>query len=97
MGREFVRSLLAESVINSRQMLAVKRIEFSIVCRSVLGAVPPIPIAAFGDQQFFVGDLPRSFRNVVRPVIRPARGQQKLPRQVVFRMSDPDSEVRIDP
>jgi hypothetical protein len=34
-------------------MLAIELVEVAVVAGVVLGAVPPIPIAALGNQQFF--------------------------------------------
>src|SRR5579863_2895922 len=95
-GECFGRSEPKE-VVDVREMIAIKLIEFGPVVRAVLGAVPPVPIAALGDQQFVVGEAPRGLRNVLRPVISPPRGEQKLPRQVVFLGSDPYIEIRVDP
>src|SRR5581483_9072864 len=52
-----VRSIQSESrvqkSIDITQVLPVKLIELSAVCRRVLGPIPPAPVAAFRDQQLF--------------------------------------------
>ena len=78
-------------------MIAVKLIEFRTIVRAVLRPIPPVPIAAFGDQQFFVSQLARVLRNIRRFVISAPRGQQQFPSLVVFFRADPDVEIRVDP
>ena len=41
-------------------MLAIKCVEFSIVCRGVLGSVPPAPVASLGRKHRFVSMRPCS-------------------------------------
>src|SRR5581483_9908298 len=64
----------------------------------MFGAVPPVPIAAFGDQQLFVCQL-LLFRSRRRRTMRIeiSRFGEVVPREIVLRRSDPDIEVGIDP
>src|SRR5258708_40023580 len=50
LGQLFRRDL-AEREIHSGEVLAIERVEFSIVGRAVFRAEPPAPIAAFRGQQ----------------------------------------------
>jgi len=45
----------AQRVVDVGEVIAIQLIEFGPVVRAVLGAIPPVPIAAFGDQQLVVG------------------------------------------
>src|SRR5580698_3688219 len=45
--RQFLRSHLPESQIDSRQMLSIESIELRIIGCAVFGTVPPAPIASF--------------------------------------------------
>src|SRR5438552_6546920 len=49
--RQIVRRIKAKRDINSRQMFAVKRVKFGVVCRTVFRTVPPAPIASFAGEQ----------------------------------------------
>src|ERR1700730_163908 len=52
---------LAEREVHACEVLAIERVEFSIVGRAVLRAEPPAPVAAFSSQERFVRFLQRAF------------------------------------
>src|SRR6266576_1082336 len=79
-------------------MLAVKFVDVAIVGGMVLGAVPPIPVAAFGNQEFFVGELALGLHALRSSMIVGfASLEEIVPGAVVFRSADPDIEVGRDP
>ena len=85
-------------------MLAVERIEFGVVNRSVFRAVPPIPIAAFGrEKRFLRSRQPRhglgrsESRAFERLSIFHARFAEQFPCANILRVSNPDIEIRADP
>ena len=53
-ARQFLGRRKAERAINVGEMLPVQFIELDAVLGNMLRPIPPAPIAAFGDQQFFV-------------------------------------------
>ena len=55
--RQIVGRACTQRLIDVRKMLAVELVEFAVVGRMVLRAVPPVPVAAFGDQDFFKGQF----------------------------------------
>src|SRR6185437_11501666 len=64
----------------------------------VLWAVPPVPIAAFSDQQLFIRELlllGAGRRSAMRVEV-PCFGEV-VPGEVIFRRSDPHVEVGVDP
>src|SRR6266576_6248127 len=79
-------------------MLAVKFVDVAIVGGMVLGAVPPIPVAAFGNQEFFVGELALGLHALRSSMmVGFASLEEIVPGAVVFRSADPDIEVGRDP
>ena len=64
----------------------------------MLRAIPPVPVAAFGDQDFFKGDLPLLFPRLGSGLgIEVARVVKIVPGAVVFRRTNPDVEVSVNP
>ena len=51
-----------QEAVDVRQMAAIELVELDAVGGIVLRAVPPAPVAAFGDQQFFERQLPLLLR-----------------------------------
>src|SRR5579884_4007868 len=45
----------SECLIDVREMLAVKLVKIGVVGGVVLGTIPPVPVAALGNEQLFVG------------------------------------------
>ncbi len=78
-------------------MVAIELVEFDAVVGAVLRPIPPIPVAALGDQQLFIGQLAGVFGNAGGFIVGAARGQQKFPGLVIFLGPDPDVEIRVDP
>ncbi len=96
--RKIVRRVLPQCQVYVRQVFTVQLIEVAVVGGMVLRSIPPIPVAALRDKQFFVGQpalLLRRLRGAV--LIDFARCMQVVPRQIVFRRSDPYVEIGIDP
>src|SRR6185369_16570684 len=50
--RQHVRGNAAKRKIHIGKMLPVQLIKIAIVGRMMLGAIPPVPVTAFGDEQF---------------------------------------------
>src|SRR6516225_6307236 len=66
----------------------------------MLGTVPPVPVAAFGDPKLLLRP-PQAFRIKIRTrgisCVKVARIGQQVPCPVIFLRADPDVEVGIDP
>src|ERR1700730_3965317 len=79
-------------------MLAVKLVEIAIVGRMVLRPVPPVPIAAFGDEDLLEGQFALRLADVggILRVELPSVGHI-IPSSIVLGRADPDVEVCIDP
>src|SRR5205823_13131926 len=43
----------AQSLVDIGKMLAIQLVEFPVIGGMMFRAIPPVPIAAFGDQEFF--------------------------------------------
>ncbi len=79
-------------------MLAIKFVEIAVVGRVMLGTIPPVPVAAFGDQNFVEGQFALSLGgagSILR--VELAGLVQVVPGTIIFGCADPDVEVRIDP
>src|SRR6185369_6325769 len=63
----------------------------------MLGTVPPVPVAALGDQQLLVSQFSSLLRSLWRRIIGLSRAQQILPGFVVLLSADPDIEISADP
>ena len=88
----------AEGVIDVRKMVAVELIEIAVVGGVMFRAVPPVPVAAFGDQDFVKGQLALRLGGAGRILgIKVASMMQVVPGAIVFGSADPDVEVSIDP
>src|SRR5262249_45414712 len=60
--------------------------------------IPPVPVAAFGNQYLFEGESAGFIvcsRRLLR--IKITRGREIVPGEIIFGRSDPDVEVRVDP
>src|SRR6478752_9507272 len=81
----------SQRLIHIRKMLAIEFVEFAVVGRMMLRAVPPVPIAAFGNEQFFERKLTLFLRTVRRGLlVEIARVVEVVPCLVVFGSADPD-------
>src|SRR5579862_2324859 len=79
-------------------MLAVEFVEIAIVGRVMLRSVPPVPIAAFGDQKFFVRQLALRFAGLPHVLGIKLAGMVKVvPGAIVLGSADPDVEIGINP
>src|SRR5258708_21518741 len=79
-------------------MFAVEFIKIAVIGRVMLGTVPPVPIAALRDQDFFERQLSLGLAGGSRMLrIEFARVVQVVPGPIVLGSADPDIEVRIDP
>ena len=79
-------------------MRAVKLVKIAIVGRVMLRPIPPVPIAAFGNQNLFKGQLALRLagpRGVLR--VKLAGIVQIIPGSIVLRRANPHIEIRIDP
>src|SRR5215470_3309164 len=93
-----VRRSRPERLIHIRKMLAIELIELAIVGRVMLRAVPPVPVAAFGNEQLFERQLPLLLRTIRCCLfVEVARVVEVVPRLVVFGSTDPDVEVGMNP
>src|SRR5580704_19308440 len=59
--RQIVGSDCTQRLIHIGKMLAIQFVEFAVVRGMMLRAVPPVPIAAFGNEQFFEGQFALRF------------------------------------
>src|SRR5215472_2373851 len=96
-GERF-RRISTQRVIDIGQMLAIELIKLPVVCRVVLGPVPPVPVASFRDEQLFKGELPLPGGDIFRIGTKeiPCR-RQMVPGKIVFLRADPHIEVGVDP
>src|SRR5258708_34179219 len=78
-------------------MIPIQGVELGTVGGIVLGTVPPVPVAALGDEQFFVSQAPLLLGDTRGLVVRLARAQQILPSLVVLFGADPDIEIGAYP
>ena len=79
-------------------MFAVKFVEFAIIGGVVFRAVPPVPVATFGNKNFFESEFALGLagaRGTLR--IELARMMEVVPGAIVFGSTDPDIEVSVDP
>lgn len=90
----------AQQRVNVLQMRAEEAVEEFVLSRAKLRAVPPEPIAPFGDEEF----LPRLIQLVLRQrplrlcLFQPLAGlMQQIPRGAVLVVADPDRKVVRDP
>src|SRR5207244_8801545 len=74
-----------------------QRAELWATGRILLGAVPPVPVATLGDEQFLISQLALLLMNIGRLIVGLARAQQILPGFVVLLGADPDVEIGADP
>ncbi len=95
--RKFLRRRQVQKTVDVGQMAAVELVELYAIGRLVLRAVPPAPVAAFGDQQFLVRQAAVAFGDAGGDVVCGAGAQQLGPGLVVFLGADPDIEVGVDP
>ena len=80
------------------KMPAIQLIEVTIIGGMVLRAIPPVPVAAFGDEQLFPRQLALRFRNAIGvAIIVLARLRKQVPGLIVFGRANPYIEVRVDP
>src|SRR5580658_1632701 len=92
--RDWLRKIIgrrgSQGLIDIRKMFAVKLVEIAVVGGVVLRSVPPVPIAALGDQDFFKGQLPLRFGGASRVLrIKFAGVVEVVPGTVVLGSADP--------
>ena len=87
-----------ESPVHIGQMFAIDLVELHGVVGGVFRAIPPVPVAALGDENFLHGLIALGFRHLVRVgrVGFPG-GEEEAPGLVVFLGTEPDVEVGVDP
>src|SRR6266700_16158 len=93
-----LRRSAAQGKVDVGKMFSVQLIKLTIIGRVMLRTVPPVPVTALGDEQFFVGQfflLRRGFLRILAEEI--ARRRQMVPGQVVLWSANPDVKVRVDP
>src|ERR1700756_1805854 len=79
-------------------MLAIQLVEFAIVGGVVFRAVPPVPVTALGDENFFPSQL-LLLRGTAGRIfgVEVAGMVEVVPGTVVLGGSDPDVVVSVDP
>src|SRR5579883_364207 len=84
--------------IDVGEVFAVEFVEISVVGGMVLGAVPPIPITALGDEKLFISELPLCFRGMgcIFGIKFPG-AIEIVPGEIVLGGADPNIEVRVNP
>ena len=79
-------------------VLAEQRVENGIVVAGEIIPEPPHPIAAFRDQELFIGKMPVFFLYLAFALHQSLAGaHDPAPRLMIFRMADPDLEIRVCP
>src|SRR5260370_40100414 len=78
-------------------MVGLQGVKLDAIGGVVLGAIPPVPVAALGDEQLFISQPQFLLKNAASVFIGLARTQQVLPGLVVLLGADPDIETGIDP
>src|SRR6266478_7799263 len=96
-AREFFRRIFPKRAVYVRQMAAIQPVEIGTVRRIVFRAVPPAPIAAFGNQQFFKGQPPVLVGDTGSTIKSLSRLEQIFPSLVVLFGADPYIDILIDP
>src|SRR5215470_2538800 len=79
-------------------MLAIELVEVAIIGRVMFGTIPPVPVAAFRNEQFLISQLALRFRALESILfVGSSSLKEVVPRTVVLRGADPDVEVGGDP
>src|SRR2546422_11251655 len=95
---EVIGRTRAQRLIDVGEVFAVKLVEFAIIGGVVFRAVPPVPVATFGNKNFFESEFALGLagaRGTLR--IELARMMEVVPGAIVFGSTDPDIEVGVDP
>ena len=96
--RQVIRRNAPQCLVNIGEMLAVKFVKVAIIRRMMFRPVPPVPVAALGNQDFFKRQCALFFGRAGRGLrAKISRVMQVVPRTIIFRRSNPDVEVRVDP
>src|SRR2546426_3866634 len=75
-------------------MLTEQRIKDGIIVTREIISKPPHPVAAFSYKQLFIGKIPTILRNAAFLIHQcRSRPDDPSPRLMIFRMSDPDTEI----
>jgi hypothetical protein len=79
-------------------MLAIKFVELAVIPGMVLRSIPPVPIAALGDEQFFERKLALRLRRAGCSFGVEVPGVVEIiPGSVVLGSADPHIKIGIDP
>jgi len=79
-------------------MLAVKFVEVAIIRRVMLRTVPPVPVAALGNQDLLEGEISLRLGSAGCSFgVKLAGAMEVVPRLVIFRSADPNVKVGVDP
>src|SRR5438034_10962403 len=90
---------LPQQTVNVLDAASEQEVELRRVLSLMVVAVPPEPIAPFGDHELAERFLQsRRIRCLLLPGAEKTAGRrEKLPRTVFFRMSDPGRQISKDP
>ena len=69
-----------QSPVDVDQVVAIKLIEFRAIVGTVLRAIPPVPVAAFSDQKFIIGEFTCALGDALRFVVSAPCGIKVLKR-----------------
>src|SRR5713101_4495520 len=103
---EFFRGNLAQSEVHAGEVLAIQRVELSVVGGTVFGAEPPAPVAAFRGEQRFISLFQAGFRWAIAALLLAclggsrvglARVPEQFPCGNIFGVTNPDVEIGVDP
>ena len=87
-----------ERPVDVAHVAAEQVVELAVVVRVVVVAVPPAPVAAFGDEQFLARRRQRLGAGGAGGVLERAAGARQLaPGAAIVGVADPDVEVGVDP
>ena len=97
-GVQLFRRNSFEGVVHVGEMPAIEFVEVAIVGRVMLRPVPPVPVAALGDEQLFPRQFALRRRNFLRMAVVIIAGfGEQVPGAIIFGRANPDVEVGIDP
>src|SRR6267142_3784061 len=88
----------SDQLKNISNVLPEQRIENRVAVAREIVSEPPHPVAAFGNKKFFVCGVPLSLRHSSLLLHQGlARLNDPAPRLMIFRMTNPDAEIRVRP
>ena len=94
---QLVGNGLVQQAVHIAQVASEQIVEFEVVLRRMIVAVPPEPVAPLGDQHFLAGAGGDRGVGASGRIERRAGCGQLTPGSLIVPVSDPDVEVCVDP